>query len=174
MRTKASWLLEPLEGKGRESTIYSLNYQQLCGQIAAGIQSEIDQPSSPELLHVFALGMDPKQLEKLSPTKIGMNDGEAGATRKRKVPGELRERAVFYIEKSVDNLQIYLGRLWRRNNYLLNLLASIGLTLFLALLATQFVLRFTELTWVLLSVGGAGGLFAPIASNLLERIFYPR
>jgi hypothetical protein len=80
----------------------------------------------------------------------------------------------LYADKGVDDLQIYLGRLWRRNNYLLNILFSVGLTLFLSLLPTQFELRFTETTWVLLSVGAAGGLVAPIASNLLERLFYPR
>jgi hypothetical protein len=173
-RQKAGALLKDLEGKGRESTIYSLNYQQLCGQIAARIQSEIDQPRSPELLAVFALGMDPDELDKLNPMKSSMDDGEIKKPRSKKVPGEVRDRASFYAETGVDNLQIYLGRLWRKNNYMLNLLVSIGLTTFLSLLATQFVLTFTEQTWVLLSVGGAGGLFAPIAGNLLERVFYPR
>jgi hypothetical protein len=174
IRNKAESLLKELEGTGRESTLYSLNYQQLCGQVAARIQSEIDQPRSPELLEVFALGMDPDELDMLHPMKSSMDDGEIKKPRSKKVPGEVRDRASFYAETGVDNLQIYLGRLWRTNNYMLNLLVSIGLTTFLSLLATQFVLMFTEQTWVLLSVGGAGGLFAPIANNLLERVFYPR
>src|SRR5262245_25387044 len=62
-------ILTQLEGKGRESSIYSLNYQQLCGQIASSIQGEIVKPRTPELLKVFALGMDPDDLEKLGSSK---------------------------------------------------------------------------------------------------------
>jgi hypothetical protein len=174
----ADGLLNYLEGRGEEKSIYSLNYQQLCGQIASRVQREIDEPNVPQLLLVFAADMSREEIKDLGTRKR--------ATRSRKriqkadAPQEigdsaaLRDRVLFHAEKGVDDLQIKLGRLWRQNNYLLNLLFSLGLTLFLSLLSTQFQFRFTELSWVLLSVGGAGGLVAPIASNLLERIFYPR
>jgi hypothetical protein len=175
---KADEILDYLEGEGEEKSIYSLNYQQLCGQIASRVQREIEEPQETDLLLAFALDMTDEEIENLRLKKdLPRTRRRTGKTESGEAMDEmtsLRQRVLFHAEKGVDDLQIKLGRLWRENNYLLNLLFSIGLTLFLSLLATQFQFRFTEQSWVLLSVGGAGGLFAPIASNVLERVFYPR
>ena len=171
VHTEVGKLLAWLEGQGREKSLYSLSYQQLCGQIASLVHGEINGSADDELIGVFALEPKKGMYSKQAP---GKEEKSPPMRKTRESKAARRERLLFLAEKGIDELQIYLGRLWRMAGYIFNLLFSFGLALFLWLLSTQFNPLVTGNTWLLLSVGAAGGLIAPIANTVLERLFSPR
>ena len=86
------------------------------------------------------------------------------------VTAKQRQALAVQLEKHVDDLQIYLSRRWRSNNYKLNFAASLVIILLLIWTDNQFRAPFGQTTWLLLFVGTAAGLLAPVVRNLLDRL----
>jgi hypothetical protein len=111
---------------GTRQDVYSLDYRQICGLVAAAIQAHLTYPKGDSpFLTAIAAHADADDLGLLRTQRDGgMRDEvcEAGPI------VAARQRVAYHAEKGLDDLQASLGRSWARLTYDLALSVSFGLT----------------------------------------------
>jgi hypothetical protein len=180
-------------GAGRRSALYSLSHAQLCGQIAAAVQAELDAPGPRPLTRVFAAGA---RNEDLAAVDAGSRRGTAGSSAGGEgvrptvpplvstVEGKEKEgakdedapfRVRFHAERGIDDLQSHLARAMQFGDYAFSLLVTLSL---LAVLSTASVGDVQvddsrpvgdDKFWVYLSVALAASLLVPVIRMLVDR-----
>jgi len=142
----------------RRGSLFSLRYEQLCGQIATALQAAIPRYGSPLLLKLFgARGVD-DALHQVADARAG-EGGDDG--------GEARRRIAFLVDRGVDELQAHLAKRWRWIDYLTALAVSEGMVLALAY-TTGIVPRSIEI-WLYTSIAVMAALLSSLVRNWLER-----
>ncbi|MBY8977809.1 hypothetical protein KHP62_18495 [Rhodobacteraceae bacterium NNCM2] len=137
----------------KNGRLYTLHYQQLCGQISSFIQFELDEPGNWLLLPSMASRASLDQLARAE-----------GVERDR-----ARQRVNAEAEDALDDLQTLLSNRSRVMYYLLCLLFSFGIVMILTTTDNQFTaIEGTEIS--LIYIGLVAGLMGPIFRNLIERL----
>lgn len=111
---------------GTRQDVYSLDYRQICGLVAAAIQAHLSYPKGESpFLTAIAAHADADDLDLLQAQRDGRLSGESCES------GPVvaaRQRVAYHAEKGLDDLQASLGRSWARLTYDLALSVSFGLT----------------------------------------------
>ncbi|MEM7238891.1 MAG: hypothetical protein AAF501_13865 [Pseudomonadota bacterium] len=137
----------------RNGRLYTLRYQQLCGQISSFIQFELDHPGNWLILPCMT---SKTTLDQLSAAPEGEKD-------------IYRQRVSAEAEDSLDDLQTLLSNRSRVIYYLMCILFSFAIVAVLTMTENQFTqIQGTEAS--LVYIGLAAGLMGPIFRNLIERL----
>lgn len=137
----------------RNGRLYTLRYQQLCGQISSFVQFELDDPGNWLLLPSMA---SKSSLDQLSTAPVEERD-------------RYRQRVNAEAEDALDDLQTLLSLRSRIIYYLMCLLFSFTIVAVLTMTENQFTqIEGTEVS--LVYIGLAAGLMGPIFRNLIERL----
>ena len=152
-----------LEGKaaggGLQSVenLYSLPYRQLCGQFSRVVHSEVDLLDSL-LLRVFGVGPEGKD-PFLSLT-------QAKEKNEQSTSAPARAQVLLWVERGLDDLQLYLGRWLTLAGYFISTAVPLGLV---SALAYSISASTGDLiTVVMLSCVSA--LLSPIIRAALDRV----
>lgn len=141
-----------LTGAPSPGALFSLTHAQLCGQIAAALQAELDAPGEKPLARVFAQGVDPFDL------MVAEKEKES----------EAAFRVRFQAERGLDALQTSLARGTQIAEYV----AALAITLALAAVllprpgADE---EFGRVRSLYAAVAIAAALLVPVIRVLLER-----
>ena len=150
----------------RDLRLYSLPYEQLCGQVSSIIQTELDQPEQAPLLEIFA---DPGDHENLVSLAKGFDEQRSSESEAARRFMNARQRVNSQAEKALDELQVYLSFQFSMWTYIISIAFSFSIIIILVETPNQFILGPRELP-LYFSIGLAGGLLAPVIRTLLERI----
>lgn len=156
-------------GMGNGSNIYSLPYQQLCGQITNALRNQVDSGEGA-LLDIFARDVYPENLEKLK------NKNAQDLSNEEQSDLAMIEEQVFNsADRGLDDLQITLAKFWLIVDYIFSAVISFILLEVLLTVPTNLSIAdsWTELILVL-SVSLISGFLAPTIRNFLLNILGKR
>lgn len=136
---------------GQETAFYNLHYTQLCAQTSTSIQVAMEQDSESDLVRVTAI-----------PPKAPLTP---------RIPKEIDEEArLFFLDRSIDELQVTMRIAWTRHIYGTSVVISSGLTVLLWLYAQTITERVLGIPlYVVVAI--AAGLLAPNLNRLIEQRF---
>ncbi|NEP80746.1 MAG: hypothetical protein F6K39_22785 [Okeania sp. SIO3B3] len=156
-------------GMGNGSNIYSLPYQQLCGQITNALRNQVDSGEGT-LLDIFARDVHPENLEKLK------NKNAQDLSNEEQNDLAVIEEQVFNsADRGLDDLQITLAQWWLKVDYIFSIV--IGFVLLQGLLTvptTWSVANSIEERILVLAVSVISGSLAPTIRNFLLNILDKR
>jgi len=105
---------------GAPKILYSLHYQQLCGQISNAMQIELEYPKDSFLLPFLSIPIDSKNIDIL----MGNEDDSVEYI-------DARQKVNYYIDRNIDELQVILSKSWYNIDYILSFVLSIIVALIL-------------------------------------------
>lgn len=147
-----------LAGSGNEKALYTLTFPQLCGQISGAIRAELEYSGRKLVLNVFAASASHEDMNALKENKKDDSDSVA----------EARERIMYYAERGVDELQVFLKQNWYRKDYIFSFCISYFTVLLLLVTSNRLELGFQQ-NILYLAVAAVVGLLAPIVQQLFEK-----
>ncbi|NET24774.1 hypothetical protein [Okeania sp. SIO1I7] len=156
-------------GMGNGSNIYSLPYQQLCGQITNALRNQLDSGEGA-LLDIFARDVYPENLEKLK------NKNAQDLSNEEQNDLAMIEEQVFNsADRGIDDLQITLAQWWLKVDYIFSIVISFVLSQGLLTVPTTWsVGNSTEERILVLAVSVISGSLAPTIRNFLLNILGKR
>lgn len=151
------------------SSLFSLPYQQLCGQIANALRNQLEYGEG-DLLDIFAQNADPKDLERLK-NKNTQNLSEE----EQNNLAIAHDHVFYYTDRGLDDLQITLAEFWIKVDYISSITSSfILLELLLSSPNTLSVGTHEVETIFSISVCIVSGFLAPTIRNFLVNIIYKK
>ncbi len=158
-------------GIGNGSNIYSLPYQQLCGQIANALRNQLESGES-DLLEIFADNVPPENLERLKNQNFQNLSNE-----EQNDLSIIKEQVLNQAEKGLDDLQITLAKLWLRLDLYFSFLIAFLILELLLTPANKSVFNWSdgsENEIIALLVSAISGFLAPTIRNLFVNILYKK
>ncbi|MDJ0729959.1 MAG: hypothetical protein QNJ33_08200 [Crocosphaera sp.] len=110
--------LQLCTGSGDGSTLYSLPFQQLCGQIDNALRNQLES-GDMRLIEIFANNAASEDLERLASKNLQRLSEE-----EHKDTMLAEERVAYYLERGLDDLQITLAKNWLKIDYIFSILIS--------------------------------------------------
>ncbi|MDJ0531250.1 MAG: hypothetical protein QNJ70_01930 [Xenococcaceae cyanobacterium MO_207.B15] len=161
--------LQHWTGTDNGSSLYSLSYQQLCGQIANALRNQLDYGEG-DLLDIFAKNAHPEDLARLK----NKNTQDLSEDEQKDL-AMAQEQVFYYADRGLDDLQATLAKFWIRFDSII----SIGISfLVLELLLTQPTTPYVGDDHIeqifAFSVAIVSGFLAPIIRNFLVNTIYKK
>ena len=161
--------LQHWTGTGNGSSLYSLSYQQLCGQIANALRNQLEYGEG-DLLDIFAKNADPKDLERLK----NKNTQDLSEDEQKDL-AMAQEQVFYYADRGLDDLQVTLAKFWIRFDSIISVgISIIVLELLLTKPTTFLVGDSLEETILTFSVAIISGFLAPTIRNFLVNTIYKK
>lgn len=136
---------------GNEKAFYNLHFAQLCTQVSSTVQSLLEDGPDSDLVRVTTT----PPAEPRSP----------------RIPRATKEDArSFYLERSIDELQVQLRVYWTRQAYVTSLMVSGALTVLLWLYTRSLIEMIVSIP-LHVTVAVAAGLLAPTLRRVVEDRF---
>ncbi|NET77645.1 MULTISPECIES: hypothetical protein [Okeania] len=156
-------------GTGNGANLYSLPYQQLCGQIANALRNQLESGEG-DLLDIFAYNVPPENLERLKNQNAqNLSNEEQGNL------SIIKEQVFYQADIGLDDLQITLAEFWFQVDYIFSIVISfVILELLLTVPTTLSVGDNPAETILTISVSIISGFLAPTIRNLLVNILYKK
>ncbi|NES64709.1 MAG: hypothetical protein F6K24_05325 [Okeania sp. SIO2D1] len=159
-------------GMGNGSNIYSLPYQQLCGQITNALRNQVDSGEGA-LLDIFARDVHPENLEKLK-----SKNAQDLSNEEQNNLAMIEEQLLNSADRGLDDLQITLAKWWLKVDYFFSILISFILLDRLLTVPTNFLIgeNFQDYDELILifSFCLISGFLAPTIRNFLLNILGKR
>ena len=111
--------LQRWTGTGDGSSLYSLPYQQLCGQIANALRNQLEYGEG-DLLDIFAQNAHPEDLERLK----NKNTQDLSEDEQKDL-AMAQEQVFYYADRGLDDLQVTLAKFWIKVDYIFSVVISI-------------------------------------------------
>ncbi|NEP87015.1 MAG: hypothetical protein F6K18_09300 [Okeania sp. SIO2C2] len=158
-------------GTGNGANIYSLPYQQLCGQVANALRNQLESGEG-DLLEIFAYNVPPENLERLKNqnTQNLSNEEQSDLS-------IIKEQVLNQAEIGLDDLQITLAKFWLKIDYFFSIVIAFIILEFLLTPANKSVFNLSdgsENEIIALLVSMISGFLAPTIRNLLVNILYKK
>ena len=151
------------------ASLFSLPYQQLCGQIANALRNQLEYGEG-DLLDIFAQNADPKDLERLK----NKNTQDLSEEEQNDL-AIAHDHVFYYTDRGLDDLQITLAEFWIKVDYISSITSSfILLEFLLSPPNTPSVGTDTVETIFCISVSIVSGFLAPTIRNFLVNIIYKK
>lgn len=161
--------LQLCTGSGDGSTLYSLPFQQLCGQIDNALRNQLES-GDMNLIEVFANNAASEDLKKLESKNVS-----ASLDKQHKDIMLAEEKVSYYLERGLDDLQITLAKNWLKIDYIFSILIS---SMILELLFTPVTdpllgndLERNIIAW---SICFISGFLAPTIREFVLNIIYKK
>ncbi len=156
-------------GTGNGSHLYSLPYQQLCGQIANALRNQLESGEG-DLLEIFADNVPPENLERLK------NQNTQNLSEEEQSDLSIIKEQVFnQAEIGLDDLQITLAEFWLKVDYLFSVaIALIILELLLTVPTTPEIGGGINEIIFNIFISIISGFLAPTIRNLFVNILYKK
>ena len=159
--------LESWTGTGTGSSLYSLSYQQLCGQIANALRNELEYGEG-DLLDIFAKNAHPKDLERLK----NKNTQDLSEDEQKDL-AMAQEQVFYYADRGLDNLQVTLAKFWIKFDSIVSVVISILVFEFLLTPPNSFAVGYIQTT-LTSSIAIISGFLAPTIRNFLVNTIYKK
>ncbi|NEQ35412.1 MAG: hypothetical protein F6K40_03450 [Okeania sp. SIO3I5] len=156
-------------GTGNGSNLYSLPYQQLCGQIANALRNQLESGEG-DLLEIFAYNVPPENLEKLKNQNTQNLSEEEQSDLSR-----IKEQVLNQAEIGLDDLQITLADFLLKVDYAFSVLIAFLILEFLLTVPTRLAVGNYDYEIIFnISISTVSGLLAPTIRNLFVNILYKK
>ncbi len=161
--------LQRWTGTGDGSSLFSLPYQQLCGQIANALRNQLEYGEGI-LLDIFAQDADPKDLDRLK----NQNPQDLSQEKQNDL-AIARDQVFYYADRGLDDLQITLAKFWIKVDYIFSVAISFILLEFLLTPPTTLSVGTDRVETIFsISVSIISGFLAPTIRNFLLNIIYKK
>jgi hypothetical protein len=162
-----------LAASGDRTAFYGLTIEQLCGQLNAALRAALEDPTQHnELISVFAKTAKKDDLKNFfnAPASLRVTSEMSPEARASvQAFAESRNRVAYHTERSVDDLQISIGKRWKFRLQV----SSFGLSLgFAAFGVGEYWNETNTLRAIrdVFVVGVLGGYLAPVIRDILARL----
>ena len=156
-------------GTGNGANLYSLPYQQLCGQIANALRNQLEYGEG-DLLNIFAYNVHPENLERLK-----NQNAQNLSSEEQSDLSIIKEQVLNQAEIGLDDLQITLAEFWLKVDYIFSVVISVMLLeLLLTNPTTIWVGDNAQETLLSICACLISGFLAPTIRNLLVNIIYKK
>ena len=156
-------------GTGTGSSLYSLSYQQLCGQIANALRNQLEYGEG-DLLDIFAKNAHPEYLARLK----NKNTQDLSEDEQKDL-AMAQEQVFYYADRGLDDLQVTLAKFWIRFDSIVSVVISfIVLEILLTPPTTWWVGDKREDIIFSLCAAIVSGFLAPTIRNFLVNTIYKK
>lgn len=145
---------------GNESALFDLPIEKLVGQIGAAAQVALTDVAYRDVVLALARGARLSDIE-LIYEEVAPEQSERAVRR-----NEARNRIVQRVQRSLDAVQISIGNLWARALQIL----SVAISILVIVLAVSLTKGWGAVTLPWLAVAVLGGMFAPIARDVVVAV----
>jgi len=156
-------------GTGNGANIYSLPYQQLCGQIANALRNQLEHGEG-DLLDIFADNVPPENLERLK-----NQNTQNLSSQEQSDLSIIKEKLLNQVEIGLDDLQITLADFWLKVDYIFSVAIGFIILELLLTVPTDWSVGNDKNEIIFnISISIVSGFLAPTIRNLLVNIVYKK
>ncbi len=162
-----------LAASGKPKTFYNLPIEELCGQLNAALRAALENPTEHKaLISIFASEALDQDLEIFFNPPPSLRSSSRRGNKDR-TPVETfagaRNRVSYYVERSIDSLQIDIGGRWKSSLQEASIILSLPFS-FIGIGIYRPVAWTSHGIWDRIAIGVLAGYVAPVLRDIMARL----